>query len=136
MRIKPFNPWTFLINSSIKKASDSIAIIRNNFLNFQQNFSIISLFLSSQPKINCKAYCFTSLTFVQSADFCRMPKMSRIFMQFFNIYFQSALPIWTNFTDSIYYWHVFLLGIWCANFKSNLKCHLPNMLIRRYFKSR
>ena len=69
MRIKPLNLWTFLINSSMKKTSDSIALIRNNFSNFKQNFSIIWLFLSSQPKINCKAYYFTSLAYVQLADF-------------------------------------------------------------------
>ena len=45
-------------------------------------------------------------------------------MQIVNIYFQSALPVWTNFTDSIYYWHLLPLGIWCANFKNNLKSHL------------
>ena len=56
--------------------------------------------------------------------FCRTPKMSRIFMQILNIYFQSVMPIWTDFIDSIYYWHLFPLGIWCANFKNNLKCYL------------
>ena len=45
-------------------------------------------------------------------------------MKILNIYFQSALPIWTDFTDSIYYWHLFPLGIWCANLKNNLKCYL------------
>ena len=120
LRIRLLRPWTL----AWKKNSDSIALIRYNFSSFMQNFSIIWIFSSSQPKINCKAHCFTSLANVQSADFCRMPKMSRNFMHIFNIYFQSALPIWTDLTDSIYYWHLFPLGIWCANFKNNLKCHL------------
>ena len=125
MRIKPHSLWTFLINSSMKKPSDLIALIRNNFSNFMQNCSIIWLFLSSQPKISSKAYCFMSLAYVQSTQiFCWTPKMSRILMKILNIYFQSALPIWTDFTDSIYYWQLSPFGIWCANFKDNLKCYL------------
>ena len=124
MRIKPLNLWTFLINSSMKRTFDSIAQFGNNFSNFKQNFSIIWLFLSSQPKLTVRPTILCYWHMFNQQIFCRTPKMSRIFMQIFNIYFQSVLPIWTNFTDSIYYWHLFPLGIWCPNFKNNLKCYL------------
>ena len=115
----------------MKKTSHSITLIRHNFSNFKQNFSIIWLVLSSKPKDKGKAYCFMSLAYVQSTQiFCWTPKMSRILMKILNIYFQSALPIWTNFTDSIYYWHLLLLGIWCTNFKNNLKFHLLYMSVK------
>ena len=41
---QPLNLWTVSINSSMKKTTDSIALIRNNFSNFKQNFSIFWLF--------------------------------------------------------------------------------------------
>ena len=124
MRIKPLNLWTFLVNSSMKKSSDSIPLIRNNLSNFKQNLPIFRLFSSSQTKMNGKAYCLMHWHMFNLLIFCETLNMSRTLKQTLNIYFQSALPIWTNFYDSIYFWHLFPLGIWCANFKNNPKCHL------------
>ena len=50
MRIKPLNLWTFLVNSSMKKSSDSIALIRNNLSNFKQNLPIFRLFQAASQK--------------------------------------------------------------------------------------
>ena len=39
---------------------------------------------------------------------------------------------WTNFYDSIYFWHLFPLGIWCENLKKNLKRHLMVIINLNY----
>ena len=111
-----------------KKSSDSIALIRNNLSNFKQNLPIFRLFSSSQPKMNGKAYCLMHWHMFNLLIFCETLNMSRTLKQTLNIYFQSALPIWTNFSDSIHHWHLFPLGIWCTNFKNNLKCYLISIL--------
>ena len=128
MRIKPLNLWTFLVNSSMKKSSDSIPLIRNNLSNFKENLPIFRLFSSSQTKMNGKAYCLMHWHMFNLLIFCETLNMSRTLKQTLNIYFQSALPIWTDFTDSIYYWNLFPLGIWCPNFKNNFKCYLIAMV--------